>query len=74
MTNKLVGPGTFPKIIFSMYLTRSSKMLFWFLYVPNIVIHFLTIVQFLLPCDSTEKVTLGAMSSFLPFVFVFSFN
>ncbi|KAK2192514.1 hypothetical protein NP493_28g01024 [Ridgeia piscesae] len=59
MTNKLVGPGTFPKIIFSMYLTRSSKMLFWFLYVPNIVIHFLTIVQFLLPCDSTEKVTLG---------------
>ena len=46
-------------ITFYITLRRRPIMHFYYLYFPNILINIIATFQFLLPCDSTEKVTLG---------------
>ena len=46
-------------VTYSIRLRRRYIMLFYYLYFPNILINIIATFQFLLPCDSTEKVTLG---------------
>lgn len=46
-------------VTYKLTLRRRSIMLFYYLYFPNILINIIATFQFLLPCDSTEKVTLG---------------
>ena len=55
------GDVTFPTITFVLRLTRVSDIIIHYLYLPNLFFNIITIVQFLLPCDSKKKITLGEM-------------
>ena len=46
-------------------IRRRAIMHFFYLYFPNILINVIATFQFMLPCDSTEKVTLGECISII---------
>ena len=49
----------FYDVTFTVVMSRNWRMIFLYLYIPNIFVNILTVIQFLLPCDSSERCTLG---------------
>ncbi|KAI0208160.1 Neuronal acetylcholine receptor subunit alpha-9 [Lamellibrachia satsuma] len=52
------GSVTFPVITFTLKLRRASDIVFYYLYLPILFFNIITIAQYLLPCDSTKKITI----------------
>jgi len=62
----------YPTIIFELHLRRRMLYFLYNIIVPCIMLSILTITQFILPCESCEKITLG-LTVLLAYS-VFSFN
>uniref|UniRef100_A0AC34RNY7 Uncharacterized protein n=1 Tax=Panagrolaimus sp. JU765 TaxID=591449 RepID=A0AC34RNY7_9BILA len=73
-TKKLFRGRTsiYPTVVFELHLRRRMLYFLYNIIVPCIMLSILTITQFILPCESCEKITLG-LTVLLAYS-VFSFN